>query len=406
MVDVAIVGAGLAGLCCALRLREIGISFQIFEASDAVGGQVRTITHGGGFRVDRSFQPLLTAFPEAQRMLDYGPLDLRPFWRGALIRTGGRFRRFAFPAGLRGLFNPIGSVADAFRMWSLRHKTTAGTLADQFAKPEGLTLDLLRWQGFSDSVIDQFFRPFLGAFFLERDLVTSSRLSRFLFRMLAEGDMAVPNAGLGAIAEQLERRLPPGCIRVGVSVDRIEPGCVTLRNGEEIQVRAIVTATEADEAGRLLGSRIRVPKMRTATCFNFLTSNSPLGEPILVLNADPSGPISHLAVMSDVAPGYAPPGAALISAVVLGTPSDGRATLQAVHDQLSQWFGGLSLGTEMLTTSYSIPDQTAPALDPPERPVDLGEGLFVCGQHRDTATMNGAMASGWRAAQAVAEWLA
>jgi phytoene dehydrogenase-like protein len=289
-------------------------------------------------------------------------------------------------------------------------KTQSGTLADQMVRTEGLTLDLLRWHGFSDAMIGGFFRPFFGGVFLERDLVTSSRLFRLIFRMFTEGDAAVPNRGMGAIPEQLAGRLPPNSIRLHARVERIEPGRVTLRSGESIAPKAIVVATEAPAAARLLGQRIKTPPSRGVACLNFAADKSPVGEPILVLNADEPGPVNNLAVMSDVAPGYAPPGAALISIAVLGNPTaDDSALESAVREQLVSWYGAIVRQWRHLRTYRirdALPDQTAPGLDPPERPVDLGDGLFVCGDHRDTATMNGAMASGWRAAQAVAQSLA
>src|SRR4051812_14570642 len=112
--EVLIVGAGLAGLGCALRLREIGIPFRVLESSDGVGGRVRTDVLDG-FRLDRGFQILLTAYPEAQRTLDYGPLDLRPFARAALVRVGGRFHRIADPrrepwTAVKSLFDPVGTA--------------------------------------------------------------------------------------------------------------------------------------------------------------------------------------------------------------------------------------------------------------------------------------------------------
>jgi phytoene dehydrogenase-like protein len=412
MADVAIVGAGLAGLCCALRLREIGVSFHIYEASDAVGGRIRTDSLDG-FRLDRGFQVLLTSYPEAERMLDYGPLDLRSLHSGALIRFDGRFHRFADPrrhllSGLRGSFGPIGTLADRLRMLSLIHKTRAGRVEDQLARPEGLTLDLLRWHGFSDAMIDRFFRPLFGGIFLERELVTSSRLFRFLFRMIAEGQAAVPNAGMGAIPEQLASRLPPESVSCHSAVSRIESGRLRLID-KSIEARAIVVATESPVAAQLLGSRIQSPASRGVTCLYFAADNSPIGEPILVLNADEKGPINHLAVMSDIAPGYAPPGAALISVTVLDIPEFGDAQLEsAVREQLTNWYGQQVRAWRHLRTyriAHALPDQTAPALDSPMKPVALGDRLFVCGDHRDIASIHGAMQSGWRAAQAVAEVL-
>ena len=162
-------------------------------------------------------------------------------------------------------------------------------------------------------------------------------------------------------------------------------------------------------AGRLLGERIQTPASRGVTRLYFAATKSPVGEPIVVLNADESGPIHNLAVMSDVAPSYAPPGAALVSVSVLGIPSASDPELElAVREQLTT---GTATACDwrllrIYRIAHALPDQTAPALDPPQRPVDLGDGLFICGDHRETASIDGAMASGWRAAQTAAEFLA
>jgi phytoene dehydrogenase-like protein len=413
--DVLIIGAGLAGLCCARRLREVGIPFQILEAGDAVGGRVRT-DQLDGFRLDRGFQVLLTAYPEAQRMLDLRALDLKPFYRGALIRVGGKFHRFADPrrhplAGLKALAGPVGSFADKARILSLEAKVRAGTVEDQFRKPEGLTLDFLRWGGrFSDAMIDRFFRPFFGGIFLERDLVTSSRFFRFVFRMFATGDAAVPALGMGAIPAQLAEPLPAESIRLNAPVESAGPGRVVLRGGAALSAKAVVVATDGPAAAKLLGGQVDEPKSRGVTCLYFAADESPLKEPILVLDGERTGPVNNVAVMSDVAPAYAPPGSALVSASVLGVPDQDDAALEAaVRGQLAEWFGPAVQGWRYLRTyrlPHALPDQAAPALDVPERPVRLADGLYVCGDHRDNASIDGAMASGFRAAQAVAEGLA
>lgn len=411
MSDVIIVGGGLAGLSCALRLREIGVPFRILEASDGIGGRVRTDVVDG-FRLDRGFQVLLTAYPEARRMLDFPPLGLKPFYHGALIRVAGRFQRVVdarrhLLAGIASWFGGLGTFRDKLRIASLVATTRAGSIDGQFEKPEGLTLDQLRWAGFSDSMIDRFFRPFFGGIFLERDLVTSSRMFRFVFRMFAEGDAAVPNMGMGEIPKQLASRLPPDAVRLNALVEQIESGRVALRGGETMAAKAVVVATEAPAADMLLGARLKKRPSRGVTCLYYAAQRSPVGEPILVLNADDPGPVNNFAVMSDVAPGLAPPGAALVSVSVLGVPNDNDATLEsAVRAQLTRWYGSAVAGWRLLRTyriAHALPDQTAPALDPVEKPVSLGDGLFICGDHRETASIHGAMHSGWRAAQAVAE---
>jgi phytoene dehydrogenase-like protein len=411
-LEVVIVGAGMAGLGCALRLREVGVPFQIVEASDAVGGRVRTDIVDG-FRLDRGFQVLLPAYPEAERTLDFGPLDLKRFKHVDLVRFAGRFHRIADPrlepwTAMKSAFGPLWTMRDNFRVLSLISKVKTGKFEDQFRRPEGLTLDFLRWGGrFSERMIDRYFRPYFGAIFLERDLVTSSRLFRFVFRALLEGGAAVPAAGMGAIPAQIAGRLPAEAIRRNAPVKEVEPGRVTLNGGEELTARAIVVATEGPEAARLLPDKVSYRGSRSVCCVYFAAEESPVKEPVLLTNADEPGPVNHLAVMSDVAPTYAPAGAALVSASVLGNPSGGDVALvAAVREQLTGWFGPAVAGWRHLRTyriPHALPDQTAPALDEPQRPVRLDDGLYVCGDHRDHGSIHGALASGWRCAQAVAD---
>ncbi len=138
---------------------------------------------------------LLTAYPEARRFLDYAALDLRPFVPGALVRHAGGFHRLADPwrqplAALGTLFSPLGSLSDKLRVATLRRRVLAGTLADLAARPERSTRDALEAHGFSEAMIERFFRPFFSGVFLERELDTSSRTFEFIFRMFSEGDTA------------------------------------------------------------------------------------------------------------------------------------------------------------------------------------------------------------------------
>lgn len=93
---IVIIGGGLAGLSCAVRLQEQGVQSIICEASDGVGGRVRT-DQVNGFLLDRGFQVLLTAYPEAARQLDYDRLQLQYFDSGSLVLTGDGLQRLSDP---------------------------------------------------------------------------------------------------------------------------------------------------------------------------------------------------------------------------------------------------------------------------------------------------------------------
>lgn len=405
--DVVVVGAGLAGLACALHLSEAGVPVRVLEASDGVGGRVRTDTVAG-FRLDRGFQVLLTAYPETRRVLDYAALDLRPFLPGALIRREGCFHELSDPWRrpsrlVSTLLSDVGTLPDRLRMARYRARVRAGALSALFERPETTALERLRGEGFSEPMIDAFFRPFFGGVLLDRGLSASSRMLDFVFRMMAEGEVVLPAEGMGAIPRQLARRLPEGTVRLGARVASLTSREVRLESGETIPARAVVVATEGPEASRLTG-QLSAPASRSVTALYFAADRAPITEPTLILDGDGRGPVNNLCFPAQVAPSYAPTGAVLVSASVLEDPNDPKALEQAVRAQLTEWFGADARQWRLLRTyriPHAQPDQAPPALDPVERPVELAGGLFVCGDHRDTASLHGALLSGRRAADAV-----
>ena len=402
MEDVLIIGAGLAGLTCARRLQEAGIAPLVVEAADDVGGRVRT-DRVEGFLLDRGFQVLLTAYPEARRWLDYERLALRPFEPGARVRVDGKFCRVSDPwrrpqyawATLRA---PVGRLADKLKILSLRHQVRQGTIGQLWEKPETSTLAALQRHGFSPEIIERFFRPFLGGVLLDAELASSSRMFEFVFRMFSAGRVVVPAAGMQAIPSQLAETLPADRLRLNAPVARINGRDVQLETGEVIQARRVVVATAGDAARRLLPA-LPVVAWRSTTTLYFAAPQSPLGEGILVLNGGEPGPINTLTVMSDVAPAYSPAGQALISVSVLGrmAVSDDDLTRQ-VQGQLQAWYG-VQVSAWRLLRIYRVVE-ALPARSP-TAPAALAVGAegVVCGDHRGHGSIQGAMESGRRAAE-------
>lgn len=384
----------------------------MLEASDGIGGRVRTDLVDG-FLLDRGFQVLLTAYPEAQRVLDYAALKLEELYPGALVRTGGRFHRVADPFrrpldAVSALFSPVGRLRDYPRLARLRGRARTDTLESLFARRETTTIDVLRQLELSPQLVERFFRPFLGGVFLDRKLETSSRMLDFVVRMFSLGPAALPAAGMGAIPAQLAGILPAGSLRTGTSVATVESGAVVLDSGERLEAKAVVVATDGREAARLAG--VPAPAWRSVTCLYFDADTPPVNEPILVLDGDCEGPVNNLCVPSQAQLSYAPAGRSLVSASVLGNPPQSDEELEAaVRAQLGHWFGPAATSWRHLRTyhiPHALPAKTPPSLEPKERAVRLRPGLYVCGDHRETASIQGAMASGRRAAQAVLEELA
>jgi phytoene dehydrogenase-like protein len=402
--DVIIIGAGLAGLTCAVQFQKAGRSSLIIEAADAVGGRIRTDIVDG-FQLDRGFQVFLTSYPTAQKVLDFSTLELKSFEPGAMIRYQNRFECLSDPwrrswRGLRSIVNRIGTFRDKLRIAKLRRACLRGTIEQCLNTPESTTLADLKSLGFSDGMIEQFFRPFLGGIFLERDLATSNRMFRFVFRMFSIGEAALPAGGMQAIPTQLANRLPTGSIRLSTPVSHVARHRVDLANGESLKANVVVIATDAQTASAFL-SKSSPPQGPSVTCFYYGCDSPPESEPYLVLNGEGSGPINSVCVPSVVAPTYAPPGQHLVSASMIGAHPDSEAAIRA---QLKSWYGNAVDSWQYLKTcviSNALPSQLSPGLNPPERSVRVDHGLYCCGDHVQIASIEGAMASGIRVVDAV-----
>ena len=429
--DVAIIGAGLAGLNCARMLQDSGLDVRLLEAADAPGGRVRTDVVDG-FRLDRGFQVLLTAYPETQRALNYRALKLRRFRPGALVYHGGAMHRFADPLreprlAMRFLFDKVIPLGDKLRVAALRARVRAGEISALFRGIDMPTRDYLRRFGFSQVMLDRFFEPFFGGIFLEQDLVTSSHYFQFLFRMFASGDVSVPESGMEAMPRQLAAALKPGTLECNTRVTRItrkaqrfsiEIGGERSDIGEprELEAKQVVLAVAEYEQKPLLADILGFARNeardtrewnRTTTLY-YAAPVSPVAEPVLVLNGEgrSAGPINNLAVMSRVSRTYAPPGQELIAAscvgYVPGTDAEMLALGDAVCEQATRWFGEQVKDWRLLGAypiEYALPlartalwETTSPRVT---------DNVYLCTDAQETPSLQGALASGRRAAEAI-----
>ena len=386
------VGAGLAGLACARHLQAAGVEVVVLEAEDVVGGRVRTDVVDG-MLLDRGFQVHNTGYPEAQRVLDHEALDLRRFTAGALVRVGDRLHRVGDPRKVPTwapgtVLSPIGSLKDKLLIGKLAAE--AGLLSPDalLSRPETTTYDALRARGLSDRVIDRFFRPFLSGVFLEDQLATSSRAFDLVWRSFVRGNQCVPAAGMGAMPAQLA---------VGVDV-RLGSRLETVAGARQAHgARAVVVATAATAAGRLLPG-LDVPASSKVTTHYHLADEPPVREPAIVLDGEGGGPVANTVVLTNAAPSYAPGRHLVSSSVVSGDTSEA-----AVRQHLSRLYG-LDTTAWQHVAAYDVRD-ALPSQAPPmgrfAKPVRLDDGLYVCGDHRDSASIQGALVSGRRAATAV-----
>jgi Flavin containing amine oxidoreductase len=367
---------------------------------------------------------MLTAYPEAERLLDYGALRLMKFEPGALVWHGGKFHRFADPfrkpwGAARFLFDPIVPASDKLQVAKLRARVRRGTWDEIFARPEKTTRDYLQAVPFSADIIERFFEPFFGGVFLERELVTSSRFFEFLFRMFAAGDAVVPATGMEQIPLQLAVKLCPGTLMTDARVNQVTRNTqsfqVQIQGRPPIEARAVVLAVAGNEGNALLGGvgGWSVPEVRIwnkTTAFYYAAEQLALNEPIILLNGEGrgAGPVNNVAVMTAISPEYAPPGAHLVAVSVVGeAPAEDPALMRlesAVRLHLRKWFGAGVDSWKMLAAyplARALPLQKhAEWEQAPVRVAGTG-GVYMCGDYRETASIQGALASGRRAAEAV-----
>lgn len=426
-----IIGAGITGLAAAETLRAAGRSFHVLEASDRAGGRVRTdvvTNEHGQYLLDRGFQVYLTAYPEAGRLLDLDDLDLQTFDPGALVRLDGKFHKVSDPfrqpaEALRMFGSPIASLDDKVRLGLLDRKLKAGSPEDAWNRPERSTIEALREAGFKDQAIDRFFRPFFGGVFFDRSLETSSRMFEFTYRMFATGHAAVPKNGMGAIADQLVRRIGANKITLGVEIESLditpEGVLARARDGTEWSARSAIAASAL--RCKIQGAPVDEPEWQAMQCVWFDAPKdtlSPLtnGRPRLLLEAETSEqrPANHVAVLSDVSPNYAPENRSLIAAsIVLGTqqqPTQTELTADSppvarCREQIASWVGvdpTLLTPIGMQHIDRALPCQIVGrdgSLTPPSRSIRIDERVILCGDAYENASINGAVRSGTKAAR-------
>lgn len=401
--DVLVVGAGLAGLHAAARLAAAGLDVHVAEASDGVGGRMRTDLVDG-FRLDRGFQVLNTGYPELGRALDLVALDLRELDSAVVVHRDGRRHRVANPLATPTRLpelavSPVAGLRGKAALAAYAAQTTLLPPATLRRRADVPGPEAWRRAGVPDEVVRDVLVPFLTGVVLERDITASRRFLDLMMRMFARGRSAVPALGMQQVPDQLAGRLGPGRVHLGSPVSEVHPGGA-VADGREVGAGVVVVAADAWTASRLVPGLGEPPAARGVTTYYHAADPWPGQSGTLVVDADGSG-VANSVVLTAAAPEYSSDGRSLVATSVVHDPAAPALDERDVRRVLAGLHGQDTAGWQLVAT-YDIP-HALPAMTAPHsfrKPMRL-DGVVVAGDHRDTSSIQGALVSGRRAADIV-----
>jgi hypothetical protein len=258
-------------------------------------------------------------------------------------------------------------------------------------------------------VVDTLLRPFLSGVLLEPEMTSSRRFTDLMFRMFARGASTVPAGGMQRLPEQIAGHLPHGSVRTGVRVHAVTPSGADTDDGP-VAARAVVVATDGWAAADLLPGLVERPAPRGVTTVYHAAPLFPEAAGMLLLDAGGS-PVANSIAISVAAPEYAPPGQVLVSSSIVHGPGPARRAAAVDPDghEVRQSLARLhrtDASSWQHVATYDLPRALPgmPAPHPMRRPVRLAGTagtVYVAGDHRDTSSIQGALVSGRRCAEAV-----
>jgi len=401
--SVAIIGAGLSGLVAAINLEKAGINTTVYEATDRVGGRVKT-DYIDGLTLDHGFQVMLTAYPATRKYLDYSLLQLKQFLPGAVLFQGGKSELFGDPLRNSNFFLPgiLGkqvSFSDKLKLLKLSNQLKKKSLDDIFNKQESTTLDYLQQHGFSNEVLKAFFYPFFSGIFLEDELRSSSRKFEFVYKMFSEGLAAIPEKGIQAIPNQLYGQLKETHFHFNEPVEKIENQKLTLKNGQSATYDYMIITPDA---GQLISN---LPDHQTAwrsvTNLFFSVKNKVITKKLIgLIHSKEKALVNNLhycqAIDQD---------AYLLSVSVVKSVS--LSNKELIHQVTKELKDIAGIEVNELIKKYvikkALPEMQQINYSLRKTETQLKERIFMAGDYLSNGSLNAAMLNGEAAGQAVSE---
>ena len=401
---IHIIGAGISGLIAAKTLEENGYRPVIIEATDGVGGRVKTDIVNG-YQLDHGFQVLLDAYPMAKNHLEYNDLNLQPFLPGATIFSNGNAQTIGDPLRNISLLVPtlmssIGSLSDKLKIFKLNTELKKKSIEVIFNSKSQTTLEYLKAKGFSDKIITQFFKPFFSGIFLEPDLRTSSRMFEFVYKMFGEGQAVLPKGGIVSIPNQLKNQLKHTEFHFNTKVKSVNDDHIVLENGEKLETHFTIIATPAND----LVSNLKNQKTHWKSCYNlyFEVDKRSLSKPIIGLVADEDALINNIFFHNSIETDSRGAHELLSVTVVKPHKLSEDDLVKHVQKELKTYCGIETL--EFLKCYHikkALPDLEDLQYDISPTETQLKPTIYLAGDYILNGSLNAAMLSGERAAQGI-----
>jgi protoporphyrinogen oxidase len=401
---ITIIGAGISGLITAIELERLGFNPIVIEASDRVGGRVKTDIIDG-FQLDHGFQVLLEAYPQAKKYLNYKTLELQKLMPGAVIYKNGKTSLIGDPLRDFSLLVPtivanVGSIKDKLAIFKLNLVLKSKSLQAIFDSEQVSTLQYLKSKRFSDRIIQNFFKPFFTGIFLETELSTSSAMFEFTYKMFGEGLAVIPKEGIQAIPNQLKSQLTKTAFRFNTRVKTVEEGCIILEDGSVITSDIIVIATDAS---KILGLEKPIAWKACDTLY-FEVEQNTLKKPIIGLLADNDALINNIFYTTSIANKNTFKGEVLSVTIVKNHNLDETDLITKIETELKKNCGIITKRfIKRYTIKKALPDLEHVSYNGSNAKFKFSDTIYLAGDTQLNGSLNAAMTSGEAVANLIAE---
>ena len=394
--DIIILGAGPAGLACALKCQQLGREYLLIEGSNRIGGRLGSL-YEDGYIFDLGFQVYNSAYVNTNRLLDLDELNLKYFKPGAAVHYGNSFQIVSDPLRdiskvFSTIFSNITTVSDKLKILSLKNSLSNYNIEED--KTDDITtLRFLKLYGFSEKMIDNFFIPFFSGIFHEKTLDTSSKFFKYVFSNFNNGLASLPEKGMQVIPEQLMSKIDIERVMMEKTAINLDDGNkVIFDDGDIIKGENIILTGESTT----LAEKIKYEYNEVNTIY-FTTENEiENGDYIHLYPEDDL--INNIAIPSSISSAYSNGHSHLISITILEYDCSDVELIQKIRKRLSNYYGGEPGSYDFLRT-FSISKAT---IKQPvghfERKKIVKNGLIIAGEQATNGSIEGAIISGLNAA--------